>query len=346
MYVATVVRYLLRTLVLGALLVTAGCGGEDSDVAVVDDRPGGAFEVSGMILEAARQAHVVLVQDEDGRVWSVSTARSPVVIREDGRTGVTRDLLPGLSVALSGQRFGADSVRPDTIRVTEAPPILLTHPRPIALPSPVITVAGYSEMGRNARYRILDGDEPVLEGTIRAEALGVARYGSFSGTVSLAAHRPQNDLTLEVWPEGADVDQATRRPLRFAPERVITLYYPSRIADPGWLRCEGVYPVQRRVPVHLPPEEAVRMLIHGLDRDEMRRGYFSALGSFPGVRSIEIHEETARVDLETAAEAAALDACTVTAAEAQVRRTLVENFGLELRALTVGGSRLRAAPAR
>jgi hypothetical protein len=320
----------------GALAALTACGREaDSDAEA--DRPSddAVVQVEGTVVETARMAGVVLVEGEAGEVWSVSMVRRPPVRWAEGGAASPEDLLPGLPVAISGRRIGAELIRPDSVTLLAQPPVILAQPRARArLASPVVSVEGHSYRGRPARYRLLHGDEVLEEGTFRAEAFGARRYGGFSGTVSLAGHRISAPVVLEVWAEGSE-GEPLRRALRFAPERILTLYYPARSPDAERRRCGTVHPVRERVPMATTPEEVVRRLAD----PPASGGLYAALGAYSGVRGVTLRGDSARVDL--AGPASPPDPCDAEASEAQIQRTLSEAFGVRHVRVTVEGRSLR-----
>jgi hypothetical protein len=337
----------LRTISPPALLLAAlialGCGNSDGDVdELAAGDTGERFTAEGVIAEIARTARIVLVEQDDGRMWSVSTAREHTVALSEP-DGIVPDLLPGLPVRIYGARVGEDSIRPDSIIVLDLPPILLAQPRHGAmLVMPVIMIEGYTYRGRPAGYQLLHGEETLSEGTIRAEAFGARRYGAFRMRLPLERYDLTETLRLEVWPEGQGEEERISRRVRFADQRNLRLFYPNHEVDPARLRCDNVYPVSVSAAVLTPPEEIVRRLLTPPAGERGGGGFYSELEVFGGVRSASIQDRLARVDLERPAEGARLDSCGVVAALAQVQRTLSEAYDVERVEISVEGVELVA----
>lgn len=326
-------------------LSLAGCGRDEAAESDAPDREAPA-ELNAVVLEAALHASALLVEADGGRVWSVSMARTPAVRSPEGRPLPPRDLLPGLPVRIVGEATTRERFRADSVLVLERPPLVVVQPRDrTTQASALLRVEGHVERGRNAAYALRAGDEVVAEGVWRSETLGTRHYASFSGQIAVAAldlpegYTPESPLTLAVWPEGTDGEPVERR-LRFTADHAFSLYFPSTAADPNRRRCGTVYPVQVRLPLLTPPDRIVEMLVEGPPQSERRRGFFSALEPFGGVRSVCIEADSAVVDLPSP-EGVALEDCDVEAALAQIKRTLGERFGVERVRVTLDGTTLR-----
>jgi hypothetical protein len=315
-----------------------GCGGRDDD-GIVAAEEALTVRVEGTILEVARGASALVIQADDDRMWSVPLAPAPVVVVDRPTPGSLIDLLPGFAVAVQGRQRGIDTVVPDTIRVLETPPLVLVRPRPgVALTRPVIPIAGHAVRGRNPTYRLLHGSDVIAEGSLRNEAVGARHYGSFRHELPLPRYGLDGSLVLEV---ALDRDaEPVRREIRFAPERTLNLYYPSREADPQRLRCDAVYPYAHRAPVLLSPADVVALLMHPPEAEQRRRGLFSELAHFDGLGSIRLEGQAAAVDLRLAQGRALPDECARQTARAQLERTIEEAFGVESVRVTVNGRAL------
>jgi hypothetical protein len=106
------------------------------------------------------------------------------------------------------------------------------------------------------------------------------------------------------------------------------------------MRCDVVYPVSHRAPVLLPPDRVVELLMTSLSPEERRRGVFSEVARFEGVRSVQIQDEEARVDFEARRPGEQLDDCARETLRAQLLHSLSETFGVERVSVTVAGERL------
>lgn len=313
----------LAPVVLAVLVAACGRAAPEPEP---EEAPSALRSIRGTVIETARPAARVLVEDEDGRMWSVAVGGVPALVLPDGQRVAAVDLLPGMPLEAWGEARG-DTFRADSLRVPAVPPVLLVQPREgLALTRPVLSVEGYALRGQPVRYRVLDGDAVLEEGLLEVEPVGVRRHGAFRADLPLAPHgRPEQGLALEVWIEG-DEDAAVRRTLRVARGRTLVLYYPSRAVDPQRVRCGTVYPLTRSADVFATPEEVVRLLLGGLAPEHERRGFVSPLTAFADVRAVTFRGETAVVELP--APSRPLDRCEAQAAEAQLRHTLREAFGV------------------
>jgi hypothetical protein len=95
-----------------------------------------------------------------------------------------------------------------------------------------------------------------------------------------------------------------------------------------------------RLPLLTPPARIVELLVEGPPERERRRGFFSALEPFGGVRSVRVTADSAVIDLPSP-EGVALEDCDVEAALAQIERTLGERFGVQHVRVTLDGTTLR-----
>lgn len=298
--------------------------------------------VEGVVTEVARTAAVVLVEDEDGRMWSVNVARPHEIILLEG-SGLVPDLLPGLPIRVVGIQIGEDSIRPDTLFVLELPDLLLAQPRTrVALTMPYIPMQGHSRRGAAVQYRLLHGEDVLMEGTLQPEVFGARQYGAFQHQLQISDYDLDRPLRLEVWPASGDSEDGVSRPVHFAQERTLRLFYPNAEVDPSRLRCDNVYPVSVRSPVLTPPVEVARMLLQPPAGEQERGGFYSELAVFGGVRSAIIEGRLARVDLEVPPAGARIDSCAVVAARAQLTNTFAETFAVDSVALTVDGAQFAA----
>lgn len=309
--------------ILGIALVA--CGSDDEqDAQPVVSVVGDQVVIEGTILEMARGPAAMIVEDEAGRLWSVSVAGSPTIIAERG--GSQLDLIPGFPVAVHGERTGGDRVRADTVRVLGSPAVVLTRPRPgIGLTRPLIPVSGHARRGTQPSYRLMSGDEVLKEGRFRSEAFGARPYGAFSAELVLPRFDVDQPLVLEVWVEGSD-DEAIRRTVQFARERSLTLYYPSRTANPERTRCDAVYPAIRPAPVLMAPDSIVTMLMDDPPAASGARGMYSELGQIGQLRDVSMGDDRIVVTIAVAGEEP--DECSLQLATAQVERTLQEAYGV------------------
>lgn len=340
--------YYLAVLLLAPLALLSACGdAPDPDAEEEDDTPAQQVVVEGQILEVARAAGRLIIEDLDGRMWAVTLASRPAMVADDASRPGQIEMLPGLNVVVIGTQTGREHIRPDSIRFRAFPPIVLAQPRQgAALTRPVVPIEGHASGGRDARYRLVAGDSVLSEGTLRSSTIGARRYGTFRGNVQLARYDLGQNITLRVWLDGDDAEAAVERPIRFAQEHSFSLYYPNREADPQRLRCDAVYPLARRAPVLSPPEEIVRMLMEEVPRDQRRRGFFSELPLFGEVHDVNLQDRHARVDLGRPADGLAFDSCSVVAARAQLRRTLGDMFGIDTVTVMVDGVHLVAGRGR
>lgn len=325
-------------LALTMLLLVAGCGGRDAQRPAGESQAG-SIRVEGTILEVARGASAFVMQSGDDRMWSVTLSPTPVVVVDRPAPGSLIDLLPGFAVAVRGRQHGIDTVVPDTIWVVEAPPLVLIRPGPgVALTRPVIPIAGHAVRGLTPTFRLLHDGEVIAEGRLRNEAVGARHYGSFRHELPLPRYGLEGSLVLEVALEREA--EPVRREIRFAPERTLKLYFPSREADPQRLRCEAVFPYAHRAPVLLSPAEVVTLLMQPPEAEQRRRGLFSELAHFDGIGAVRLEGQMAVVDLRLAPGRALPDACALQAARAQLERTLKEAFAVESVRVTVDGRAL------
>jgi hypothetical protein len=340
---------LLFTLLLAPLALLSACGSEPPDD--FDDEDDGVAPqtvvVEGEILEVARAAGRLIIEDTAGQMWAVSLASRPAMVADDASRPGQIEMLPGLSVVVTGTQTSREHIQPDSIRFRSFPPVVLAQPRKsAALTRPVIPIDGHAAGARSVRYRLAVGDSVLADGILRSSTIGARRYGTFRGNVQLARYDLAGDLTLRVWREGDDADTAVERPVRFAQEHSVSLYFPNREADPQRLRCDAVFPLAHRAPVLSPPEEIVRLLMEEIPRDQRRRGFYSELTLFGEVTSVRLQERHARVELGRPQEGLAFDSCRVVAARAQLERTLGDMYGVDTVTVMVDGVQLVAGRGR
>ncbi len=208
--------------------------------------------------------------------------------------------------------------------------IRVYRPRPEAvIDGTTLAVDGLARTFENGvNYRVLDQDSAVLvEGHTTAQG-GVGRFNPFAATVHIpAAYR--GTATLEVFQYSArdgSMTDVVRVPLTLEGDSTavshLTVFFTNPDSSGTSTDCGLVYPVSRSVDRTVAvAKAALEALLAGPSERETSAGYATQLPSELRLLDISISNRTARADFSDDLDRLA-GSCRVTAARAQIERTL------------------------
>lgn len=118
----------------------------------------------------------------------------------------------------------------------------------------------------------------------------------------------------------------------------VQVFFGNSREDPEALRCDVVYPVERRIPrVEAVARAALEELLRGPTVEEQERGFFTSIN--PGVRlqSLSVSGGVARVDFDPRLQEGVAGACRVAAIRAQIGRTLRQFSTIQEGVISING---------
>lgn len=226
---------------------------------------------------------------------------------------------------------------PDVVRN-----IVVTSPASNARVAMPLVIEGEARTFESSfAWRIKDAAGAMLtEGYGTAAAPDVGTFGPFREEVIYTAPSTKNG-SLEVFEysaqDGSEINKVVV-PILF-PENQITieLFYPNEKLNPNAMPCGKVFPVKRRIPhTKSVAKAAIVLLARGLTPEEKESGYSSVLPDRLELKSIKVVDGVAVLDFNEELRSVS-GACSVEAARAQLRTTLLQFPGIRDIALSVNG---------
>jgi hypothetical protein len=206
----------------------------------------------------------------------------------------------------------------------------------------------------------LRGESRTFENTgvyrLRADDTTVLAEGFFTATGEMGTFSPYatqvqitraytGGATLEVFQnsakDGSEIDKVriplTIRIAEAAGDRGMSVYFTNSVKNPGASDCSRVYPVSRRVAgTSAVARAALDQLLRGPTADEARQGYGTEIPRGTTLRDVRIEGGTATADFSAELNRAA-GSCSVTAARAQIERTLRQFSSVKSVVIAVNG---------
>lgn len=140
---------------------------------------------------------------------------------------------------------------------------------------------------------------------------------------------PQGPIDEEPAPVGIPNDQIPQpepEPV-FNPEEItsVKVFFSNTQEDPNSEKCEEVYSVDREIePTLAVAKESLDQLLAGVTASEKAGGYHTNINSQARVVSVAVEQGVATVEFNEDFQTGMAGACKVTAARAQIERTLLQ----------------------
>jgi len=215
------------------------------------------------------------------------------------------------------------------IRIIEEPNIIVYLPVSNGMIGLPLVVRGEARVFENVfSYRLKDADGALLmENSGIASSSDTGRYGFFQ--VSAAYSEPKvASGTVEVFEysakDGSEINKVIV-PVRFkaVESMAVKAFFSNRLKDSDARFCEKVYPVERRIKrTKAAVRAAMNELLAGAQSLEARNGFYSNIDAGTGLKSVNIKDGQATVDLEINPAASIAGSCRVLAIRAQIEETL------------------------
>jgi hypothetical protein len=296
-------------------------------------------EVKGEILNIVEQENVITINTSENEKVYVAPVPETKITDEQGKKVDSTYLKRGFTIQATGEFNKTSAFFPETIKVVEAPNVIVFSPLPEQVVDMRFQVTGIARVFENVlSLRIKNADTGKIysqnNSTVRSPDIG--QYGDFSFTYNLSALQqvlPSGEqLILEVYQasakDGSDQDVISI-PLIFQKNlkndilTVQIFFSNSKLGNIA--SCENVYPLERQIPkVKSVASTSLEELIKGPTSAEKSKGYLTNISKTTKVNKIVIEDGVAKVDFSSDIEKNIGGSCTVQAIRAQISETLLQ----------------------